>query len=96
MRKEHEKAKWVVFGILQMLILIGVCVDVALSLKISGEMDALRSSMGARRSLPCESIPVRFVLDDPVCADKLLLAMNVTNVRVSPGGTSLPGRSGGG
>jgi len=34
------------------------------------------------RSLPCEAVPVRFVLDEPECADKLLRAMNVTNVRV--------------
>lgn len=37
-----------------------------------------------KRSLPCSAIPTRFVLDDPECADKLLRAMNVTNVRVLP------------
>ncbi len=41
-------------------------------------------STGARRSLPCEAVPVRFVLDEPECADKLLRAMNVTRVRVLP------------
>jgi len=29
-------------------------------------------STGTRRSLPCESVPVRFVLDEPECADKLI------------------------
>ena len=41
-------------------------------------------SMGAHRSLPCEALPVRFILDEPECADKLLRAMNVTRVRVVP------------
>ena len=89
MREKHEKMKWIIFGVLQMLILIGVYVDVALSLKLSAKMDAL-VSLKNRRSLPCESIPIRFVLDDSVCADKLLLAMNVTNVRVLAKGSRLP------
>jgi len=48
-------------------------------------------STRTRRSLPCESVPVRFVLDEPECADKLLRAMNVTNVRILPRGSLLPG-----
>ena len=30
------------------------------------------------------AVPVRFVLDEPECADKLLRAMNVTRVRILP------------
>lgn len=30
----------------------------------------------------CTAIPVKLILEDPECADKLLRAMNVTNVRV--------------
>ena len=30
----------------------------------------------------CTAIPVKLILEDPECADKLLKAMNVTNVRV--------------
>lgn len=30
----------------------------------------------------CMAIPVKLILEDPECADKLLRAMNVTNVRV--------------
>jgi len=36
----------------------------------------------SKSTLPCEAVPVRFVLDEPQCADKLLKAMNVTRVRV--------------
>ena len=46
-------------------------------------LNIMTTVLTARRSLPCEAIPVRFVLDEPECADKLLRAMNLTNVRVS-------------
>lgn len=35
-----------------------------------------------RESLPCQAVPIRFVMDEPECADKLLRSMNVSNVRV--------------
>ena len=41
MREKHEKVKWIIFGILQVLILIGVVVDIALSVKLSNQMDTL-------------------------------------------------------
>jgi len=34
------------------------------------------------KSLPCESMPIKFALDHPDCANKLLEAMNVTNVKI--------------
>jgi hypothetical protein len=34
------------------------------------------------RSLPCQAIPLRYVEDEPVCADKLLHAMNITNSHI--------------
>ncbi len=37
----------------------------------------------------CRGLPLRLVHDDPECANKLLRAMNITNVRVMPKG-SLP------
>ena len=36
------------------------------------------------KSLPCEAMPIKFALDNPDCANKLLRAMNVTNVKVLP------------
>ena len=36
------------------------------------------------RSLLCEAMPIKFALDNPDCANKLLMAMNVTNVKVLP------------
>ena len=36
------------------------------------------------RSLPCEAMPIKFALDSPDCANKLLEAMNITNVKILP------------
>jgi hypothetical protein len=38
--------------------------------------------LGQRESLPCQAVPIRFVMDEPECADRLLRSMNVSNVRV--------------
>ena len=37
-----------------------------------------------QKSLPCESIPIKLALDNSDCANKLLEAMNVTNVKILP------------
>ena len=36
------------------------------------------------KSLPCEAMPIKFALDNPDCANKLLRAMNITNVKILP------------
>ena len=43
-----------------------------------------------RRSLPCEAVPMRLIYEDPACANTLLRAMNVTNVRILPWGSDVP------
>ena len=35
----------------------------------------------AKKSLPCESVPIAWAVDNYDCANSLLLAMNVTNVK---------------
>ena len=32
--------------------------------------------------LPCRALPTRFVIEEPICANKLLRFMNVSNVRI--------------
>lgn len=41
------------------------------------------------RSLPCQAIPLRYVEDEPVCADKLLHAMNITTSHILTWGQML-------
>ena len=37
-----------------------------------------------QKSLPCESVPLDWAVNSPDCANSLLLAMNVTNVKFQP------------
>ena len=37
-----------------------------------------------QKSLPCESVPLDWAVNYPDCANGLLLAMNVTNVKFQP------------
>jgi len=66
------------------LIIVGLLLNTFLLIRVSTQIAEFRESNDKRSDLPCAAIPTRFVLDDPECADKLLRAMNVTNVRVLP------------
>lgn len=68
------------------LVLVVVCLDLAATAVtafwlIGQEQHASRAALA--NSLPCAAIPVRFVHEEPVCADKLLRAMNISNVRIT-------------
>lgn len=39
-------------------------------------------TVACESSLPCSAIPTRFVLEYQDCADKLIKAMNLTNVHI--------------
>ena len=68
--------------------IILVCIVLLLMINIlfnySGLENRLKSCQNPRESLPCQAVPIRFVIDEPECADKLLRSMNVTNVHVLP------------
>lgn len=65
-----------------LLILIGVVINMALTIRLSVEVKVKIAEVQQDKSLPCAAIPTRYILQEPECADKLLRAMNVTNVRV--------------
>ncbi|MCY2928867.1 MAG: hypothetical protein NTV86_05125 [Planctomycetota bacterium] len=44
------------------------------------------------RPASCMALPVRFVMQDPECAQKLLNAMNVSNVRILEPERFFPGQ----
>jgi len=56
--------------------------NILLTAHIVSGLGKLKSSQ--RESLPCQAVPIRFVIDEPECADKLLRSMNVSNVRILP------------
>ena len=41
-----------------------------------------------KKSLPCESVPISWAVKYYDCANSLLLAMNVTNIKFEPPGTA--------
>lgn len=71
--------------VLLICILAIVIPNGVITLKLAADMDKVQSAQPQRaRGLPCEAIPIRFALDEPDCANKLLRAMNVTNVNFLP------------
>ena len=66
--------------------LLLVIINLFVAAKLSADVGRLQSQK--QRSLPCAAIPTRFVVDEPECANKLLISMNVTNVHVGRYGSS--------
>ena len=67
---KKDKSKWVV--VLLMLILVALVVNVVIMIRL----------VQTKASKPCLSIPTRFILEYPECAEKLVQAANVSNVRI--------------
>ena len=59
--------------------------NLVMTIKISQDTKAIPAITPKPRSLPCESIPIRFAMDHPDCVNELLDDMNVTNVRFLSG-----------
>ncbi|MCX5677346.1 MAG: hypothetical protein NTX87_20370 [Planctomycetota bacterium] len=55
---------------------------VALIAALIGAIVALMFSNHEARPLSCAALPVRFVMENPECAQRLLEAVNVSGVRV--------------
>ena len=77
--------------LIAVLILLAVAVDTLVTIELAARIDGLPACPEPPRSLPCAAVPLRFVHEAPLCADKLLQAMNVTNVHILPGGSDIPG-----
>ena len=71
---------FVLIIVLLVLIVIGIVAGIIITISTV-------PSTPAKPSLPCAAIPTRYVLEYPECADRLLRAMNVTNVRILPRGS---------
>ena len=73
--------RWALAALL-VLILITQAVEWALLLRLNEDVARLTDERARKGTLPCAALPTRFVLESPECAQKLLDAMNVSNVRV--------------
>ena len=73
---KEKKAKWIV--ILLVLVLAAVVADIAVRLSVPAKPEP---------SLQYSKILIRVGMEDPDCANKLLKAANLTNIRIVPSGT---------
>jgi len=67
---------FVLITVLLVLILIGIVVDIVITHRAT-------SATPVKSSLPCQAIPLRYISEYPECADKLLEALNITNVHIA-------------
>ena len=66
-----------------LILLLGVSIaHVVITVRHWSALSASCPPVIVPRSLPCQSIPLSYVEDEPICADKLLHAMNVTNSHI--------------
>ena len=87
--KHEARVDWLSWALVVVLYLLtGVTVaSTYLTLELNSRLDAIVEAPAFRSRLPCAAIPTRLVLDHPECAQRLLEAMNVTNVRIEPRGS---------
>ena len=72
-------------GAIALILVLAVSsANLALTLRTRLDANATCPTLVVPRSLPCESVPIRFVAEEPRCTNELLRAMNVTNVRIQP------------
>lgn len=65
--------------------IVGLLVtNVLVIAKLALGLERLESCQNQRESLPCQAVPIGFLMDEPECTDKLLRAMNVSNVHILP------------
>ena len=75
-------------------VVLAVCImgllitNVLVTLRLSVDLREHQLHSQRSQSLPCSAIPTQFVIKEPLCADQLLRAMNVTNVRILPSAMS--------
>ena len=66
------------------VMLILLVFNLAATLDNSGKMKPGTATPEQNVSIVCDAIPVRFLIEDPVCAAKLLDATNESTLRVDP------------
>lgn len=95
MRTNKDKWKWTTAFVALAVILCGICANVALTLQIQSECTTSQNKTPKdgevkQPALPCAAIPTRFVSEQPDCVNRLLEAMNVTNLHVVSNRSELP------
>lgn len=67
-------------------VIILLVANLYMSYQVRSELNQLQGTTNSKKSLPCESVPLSWAVANYDCANSLLNAMNVTNVRFDPPG----------
>ncbi len=79
------KRKKPVWRVVLLVCVLGlVLINLLITMRFASKIDQVQSCSQKRKSLPCEAIPIKFAIEEPQCANRLLRAMNITNVNFSP------------
>jgi hypothetical protein len=71
------------------VVILLLAANLYMSFQMQIEMKQIQQlSVKPKKSLPCESVPISWAVKNYECANSLLLAMNVTNVKFEPPGTT--------
>jgi hypothetical protein len=79
-----NKSKKYIFVIAVVAVMATLMIDICLQFKTIGLLERSQVQCPPHKSLPCESVPLRWLVDNYDCVNSLLLAMNVTNVKFYP------------
>ena len=70
-RKDFEKKRVII--VLLVMVLVVIVADIA-----------IRLLPPAKQQSRCLAVPTKFIMEYPDCADKLIQAANLTNIRIVP------------
>lgn len=73
------------------IVLVAVAANMFLIWRVLVALDQDGRSPTPRGELTCRAVPVSFVHDYPDCTNRLLEAMNITNVRIIGPGSGIAG-----
>ena len=80
-----KKTQIVVYAIVFLLL----ATNLYMSLQLQSKLEQIQQIVAKpKKSLPCESVPISWAVTHYECANSLLWAMNVTNVKFNPPGTT--------
>ena len=68
------------------IVILFLAANLYMSFQLQSKLNQLQITVRPKKSLPCESVPLNWAVVNYDCANSLLVAMNVTNVRFDPPG----------
>ena len=71
-----------IIGIVIIALLLAL--NAYMTFRIEDMLDQYQNETRNKKSLPCESVPIEWAINHYECANSLLLAMNVTNLKFKP------------